>query len=341
MLESGSRGLAAVPSGASTGEFEAVELRDGGERLGRQGRLAGGRQRQRRDRGGADRRPRRRAGRARPDDDRARRHAEQGPARRQRAARRLAGGGARRRRPTPGSRSSATSPSSTAAASQPAAGADDERPQRRRARRQLGRLPGVHDRPRSARQLLRRLRVGAEVFHALKKALQAKGLDTAVGDEGGFAPNLESNEAALQAVIDGIEAAGYAAGNDVFIALDPATSEFYEDGAYVLEQRGPHASAPRRWPPTGRRSATRYPIVSLEDGMAEDDWDGWKPLTESARRARPARRRRPLRHQPRAPAPRHRARRRQLDPGQGQPDRHADRDARRDRDRPRGGLHAR
>jgi enolase len=123
------------------------------------------------------------------------------------------------------------------------------------------------------------LRVGTEVFHALKKSLAAAGHSTAVGDEGGFAPNLESNEAALQAVLAGVEAAGYEPGTDVFIALDPATSEVFEGGAYVLEHEGRTLSAAEMagyW----EDACARYPIVSIEDGMDEEDWEGWKLLTE-------------------------------------------------------------
>jgi enolase len=123
------------------------------------------------------------------------------------------------------------------------------------------------------------LRMGVEVFHALKATLHERGLSTAGGDEGGFAPNLASNEEALQMLLVGIEAAGYQPGADVAIALDPATSELYRDGAYVLEHEGRTLSAAELadyW----ATLAARYPIVSLEDGMAEEDWDGWKTLTE-------------------------------------------------------------
>jgi len=123
------------------------------------------------------------------------------------------------------------------------------------------------------------LRVGAEVFHALKKSLRSQGHSTAGGDEGGFAPNLESNEAALQAVLAGIEAAGYTPGTDVFIALDPATSEVYEGGAYVLEHEG-RSLTPEEMAAYWQDACARYPIVSIEDGMDEEDWDGWKLLTE-------------------------------------------------------------
>jgi len=123
------------------------------------------------------------------------------------------------------------------------------------------------------------LRMGAEVFHALKGTLHARGLGTAVGDEGGFAPDLGSNEEALEMLVAGIEAAGYRPGEDVAIALDPATSEIYRDGAYVLEHEGRTLGAAELtdyWADL----AARYPIVSIEDGMDEEDWDGWRVLTE-------------------------------------------------------------
>jgi enolase len=123
------------------------------------------------------------------------------------------------------------------------------------------------------------LRMGAEVFHALKRTLHERGLATAVGDEGGFAPDLSSNEEALKMLLAGIEAAGYEPGEDVAIALDPAASEIHRDGAYVLEHEGRTLSAPEL---TGYWAdlASRYPIVSIEDGMDEEDWDGWKTLTQ-------------------------------------------------------------
>ena len=123
------------------------------------------------------------------------------------------------------------------------------------------------------------LRMGAEVFHALKRTLHERGLGTAVGDEGGFAPDLSSNEEALQMLVAGIHAAGYEPGADVAIALDPATSEFHRDGLYVLEHEGRtlnDAELTDYWADL----AARYPIVSIEDGMDEEDWDGGKTLTE-------------------------------------------------------------
>jgi enolase len=122
------------------------------------------------------------------------------------------------------------------------------------------------------------LRWGAEIFHALKKVLAAAGYNTSVGDEGGYAPSLKSNAEALSCISQAIEQAGYEAGKDVVIALDPASSEFYQNGKYVLAGEGVEMTGDQLidfyadW-------TTRYPIVSLEDGMAEDDWDGWAKLT--------------------------------------------------------------
>jgi enolase len=123
------------------------------------------------------------------------------------------------------------------------------------------------------------LRTGVEVYHHLKRTLHERGLSTAVGDEGGFAPDLESNEAALQALVEGIRAAGYEPGDDVAIALDPAASEVHRAGAYVLEHEG-RTLSPREMADYWAEMAGRYPIVSIEDGMDEEDWPGWKTLTE-------------------------------------------------------------
>ncbi len=119
------------------------------------------------------------------------------------------------------------------------------------------------------------LRIGAEVFHALKRTLHERGLGTAVGDEGGFAPDLSSNEEALEMLVAGIEQAGYEPGEDVAIALDPAASELFHDGSYVLEHEGRTLSAAELADYWGELAA-RYPIVSIEDGMDEEDWDGWQ-----------------------------------------------------------------
>ncbi len=123
------------------------------------------------------------------------------------------------------------------------------------------------------------LRMGDEVFHALKRTLHERGLGTTVGDEGGFAPDLSSNEEALEMLMAGIEAAGYTPGDDIAIALDPATSEIHHDGAYVLEHEG-RTLAPLELADYWADLASRYPIVSIEDGMDEEDWDGWKALTD-------------------------------------------------------------
>ena len=167
------------------------------------------------------------------------------------------------------------------------------------------------------------LRIGAEVYHALKSVLGERGLATGVGDEGGFAPDLESSEAAIEAILEAAERAGHR--ERVAIALDPATSEVYADGRYRFERRDlSSAELPAFW----RGLVDAYPIVSIEDGCAEDDWDAWAALTrELGDRVQlvgddlfvtnPVRLQRG-----------DRSRRRQLDPREGQPDRHADRDDR-------------
>jgi enolase len=124
------------------------------------------------------------------------------------------------------------------------------------------------------------MQIGTEVFHSLAKSLKSQGLSTSVGDEGGFAPNLSSNEAALEALVAGIEAAGYRPGDDVAIALDPATSEIYSDGAYDLKHEGRKLSSEEMvgyWD----EIVSKYPVVSIEDGLDENDWDGWKLLTDT------------------------------------------------------------
>ena len=122
--------------------------------------------------------------------------------------------------------------------------------------------------------------MGVETFHALKKVLSKKGLSTAVGDEGGFAPMLPSNEAALDAVMQAIEAAGYQPGKDLAIALDPAASEFYQDGEYVFKKGDGSKRTAAQMVDLYQQWVDRYPIVSIEDGLAENDWEGWALLTE-------------------------------------------------------------
>jgi enolase len=278
-LESGARGLAAVPSGASTGEFEAVELRDGGEAWAGKGvsravanvngeiaaALVGARA------------------------------AEQGAL--DRTMIELDG------TPNKG-RLGANALLGVSLAAAKAAAADSGQPLYRYLAELYGGgeptiLPvpmmnvlngGAHADnsvdfqefmvvPAGASSFSECLRIGAEVYHALKKSLSARGLSTAGGDEGGFAPDLDSNEAALQAVLEGVETAGYSPGTDVFIALDPATSEIFEGGAYVLEHEG-RSLSPEEMAAYWEGACSRYPIVSIEDGMDEEDWDGWKHLTE-------------------------------------------------------------
>jgi len=124
------------------------------------------------------------------------------------------------------------------------------------------------------------LRMGAEVFHTLKKQLGDAGHNTNVGDEGGFAPNLKSPDEALGFIAKAVEKAGYKLGSDIFFALDPASTEFFKDGKYVLEGEG-KTLAPDQMVKVYADLASRYPIISIEDGMAEDDWAGWKALTEA------------------------------------------------------------
>jgi enolase len=122
------------------------------------------------------------------------------------------------------------------------------------------------------------LRAGAEIFHSLKKVLSARGLNTAVGDEGGFAPNLPSNEAAIEAIAEAVKAAGYELGKDITLALDCAASEFYKNGQYDLAGEGKQFSADQFGDYLAELSA-KYPILSIEDGMDESDWEGWAGLT--------------------------------------------------------------
>jgi enolase len=122
------------------------------------------------------------------------------------------------------------------------------------------------------------VRYGAEVFHALKKVLHDKGLNTAVGDEGGFAPNLPSNEAAITVILEAIDKAGYRAGKDIYLGLDVASTEFFKDGAYVLESEGRRFNS-SEFADYLAGLAGKYPIVTIEDGMSEGDWNGWAILT--------------------------------------------------------------
>ncbi len=127
------------------------------------------------------------------------------------------------------------------------------------------------------------LRMGAEIFHSLKAVLKKKGYSTAVGDEGGFAPNLKSNDEALEVILEAIEKAGYKAGMDVCLALDPASSEFYDatKGKYIFKKSDKSEKSPEQMVEFWANWVRQYPIISIEDGMAEDDWKGWKLLTDT------------------------------------------------------------
>jgi len=134
--------------------------------------------------------------------------------------------------------------------------------------------------PAGASSFREALRMGAETFHNLKKVLKSKGLNTAVGDEGGFAPNLQSNEEAMEILMKAIETTGYEPGKDIFIALDAAASEFYQDGQYRLEAEAKPRKSSAELIEYYAAWAGRYPLISLEDGMAEQDWAGWQALTQ-------------------------------------------------------------
>jgi enolase len=274
-LRGGARGRAAVPSGASTGEFEATELRDGGERwLGK----------------GVDR--------AVANVNREIAAAVTGldAADQEKLDRRLIELDGTRGK----SRLGANAVLAVSLATAHAAAADAGEPLWRwlgGERANILPVPlmnvlngGAHADnkvdfqefmivPLGAPSFSEALRMGSEVFHHLKRTLHARGLSTAGGDEGGFAPDLESNEAALAMLVEGIEAAGFRPGEDVAIAVDPATSELYADGLYELAHEGRSLTAEGLAAYWGEL-CDRYPIVSLEDGMAEEDWDGWRALTE-------------------------------------------------------------
>jgi enolase len=134
--------------------------------------------------------------------------------------------------------------------------------------------------PAGAKNFAEALRMGAEIFHTLKSVLKSKGYNTAVGDEGGFAPNLKSNEEALEVIVEAIEKAGYRPGTDVLLALDVASSELFKDGKYFLENEPQPEKTSEQLIDFYENLVNKYPIISIEDGMAENDWDGWKKLTE-------------------------------------------------------------
>jgi enolase 1/2/3 len=275
VLQGGARGRAAVPSGASTGEFEATELRDGGSAYGGKGVTRAV---------------------ANVNDEIARELVGSDGTDQEALDRRLI-----ELDGTPNkSRLGANAVLGVSLAAAHAAAAASGVPLWRHLGGEQARiLPvpmmnvlngGAHADnsvdfqefmivPCGASTFRECMRVGTEVFHQLKSTLHGRGLATAVGDEGGFAPDLPSNEAALELLVEAIEAAGYRPGEDVAIALDPATSEFHDGDTYVLEHEGRTLSAAELtdyW----AQLAGRYPVVSIEDGMGEEDWAGWRTLTE-------------------------------------------------------------
>ena len=151
------------------------------------------------------------------------------------------------------------------------------------------------------------LQWGAEIFHTLKSVLKKRGYNTAVGDEGGFAPSLKANVEAIELILEAMKQAGFREGVDVSIALDPAASEFFDktSGKYVFKKSDKSAKSSEEMVAFWADWARQYPIVSIEDGLAEDDWKGWRLLTDETRRQDPARRRRSFCHQHRASQPRH------------------------------------
>ena len=327
-LESGAIGRAAVPSGASTGEFEAVELRDdGGEYDGKGVRTAvdnvndadrGGDRRLRRDR------PARSSTRCCIELDGTPNKAKLG-------ANAILGVSlatayaAARRCELPlyqyiGGCNALTLPVPMMNIMNGGKHADNNVD-----------LQEFMVMPVGAESFDEALRMGAEVYHGLKSVLKSRGLSTAVGDEGGFAPNLQSNEEAVEVIVEAIDAAGYEPGADVMIALDPAASSFFEDGKYVLASEGRSLTS-AEMVDYYAALVDKYPIICIEDGLAEDDWDGFKLMTEKlGDRIQIVGDDLFVTNTERI-AQGHRARRRQLDPDQAQPDRHADRDARRHRD---------
>jgi enolase len=135
--------------------------------------------------------------------------------------------------------------------------------------------------PVGAESFAEALRMGAEIFHNLKSVLKSRGYSTGVGDEGGFAPNLKSNEEAVETILEAIEKAGYNAGDNVMLALDPAASEFFKDGKYVFKKSDKRELSSEAMAAYWTDWCDKYPIISIEDGMAENDWEGWKNLTDS------------------------------------------------------------
>lgn len=185
--------------------------------------------------------------------------------------------------------------------------------------------------PHNAPSFAEAIRKGMETFHALKQVLRGKGYSTAVGDEGGFAPDLKSNDEAVEVILEAIVKAGYKPGEDISICLDPAASEMWDDGKYVLFKSTKKAITSHDLIKIWESWANQYPIVLLEDGMGENDWDGWKDLTSTLGSRIELVGRRCLLHEPSNPAGRNRQRYRQRSTNQAQPDWFRDRNPRHDR----------
>ncbi len=195
--------------------------------------------------------------------------------------------------------------------------------------------------PYGAKSFAEALRMGAEVFHTLKGVLKKKGYSTAVGDEGGFAPNLKSNEEAVEVILEAIGQAGYGAGKDIGLALDPAASEFYDagKGRYVFKKSDKSEKSSEQMVEFWSNWVNQYPIISLEDGMAEDDWKGWKLLTDTLGKKIQLVGDDLFVTNVREAVTGHQGGDRQFDPHQGEPDRHADRDPRGHANGDGSGLH--
>jgi enolase len=135
--------------------------------------------------------------------------------------------------------------------------------------------------PVGAESFAEALRMGSEIFHNLKSVLKSRGYSTGVGDEGGFAPNLKSNEEAVETILEAVEKSGYKAGDNVMLALDPAASEFYKDGKYIFKKSDKRELSSEEMAAYWEDWCNKYPIISIEDGMAENDWNGWTNLTKA------------------------------------------------------------
>ena len=195
--------------------------------------------------------------------------------------------------------------------------------------------------PVGAKNITDAVRMGAEVFHSLKSVLKAKGYNTSVGDEGGFAPNLKSNEEAVEMVLAGIEKAGYKPGKDVLLAIDAAASEFYEKGAYVFKKSDKSKKSSDQMIKFYETWVKKYPIISIEDGLAEGDWEGWKNLTAALGKKVQIVGDDIFVTNPKILKKGIEERHSELDTHKAEPDRHPDRDAGHYRDGEEGGIYQR